>query len=285
MINTIRPLPAGSALRLFLTPPVGAQWWRVLRRSSGTIAGPDDAGAVVVADQSTEESILDFAGLVDGIEHTYQAFYWNGAAFVPSATKIGEPAATYAAGGSDVQVLVRERLELALAVEVKRGALKPHAGSIPVLTAPFASPEHITFPAVSVYFSSGEQADRAIGELVFPDAQDATTGTYTEHEGWLDRVTLQVSAVSLNADERMALRQALKRAIQANLPVFNEVGMTLVTFSQQDREQFSENAAPLYFTTGTFTCLAPAFVTGTADEIADVTINPTYLEASLNGSA
>ncbi len=285
MISTIRPLPAGSALRLYLTPITGAQWWRVLRRSAGAITGPTDAGAVVVADGSTEESILDFAGLVDGIAYTYQASYWTGAAFVASAPVAAEPAATFASGSVDPQMLLRERLELALAVEVKRGTLKPHDGVIPVLTAPFASPEAVSFPAVSVYFQSGEPGERAIGELVFPDAYDAAAGIHTEHEGWLSRVTLQVSAASLNADERVALRRALARAIQANLPIFDEAGMTLVTFSQQDREQFSENAAPLYFTTGTFTCLAPAFVTGTAEDIADVTINPTYSEASLNGSA
>lgn len=282
MINTIRPLPAGSALRLFLTPPTGAQWWRVLRRSAGAITGPDDAGAVVVADKCTDETLLDFTGLVDGFEYSYQAFYWNGAAFDASAVKMAEPSATFQSGAPDVQMLVRERLELALAVEVKRGTLKPHAGSIPVLTAPFASIENITFPAVSVYFQSGEPGERAIGEIVFPDAYDAAAGAYTEHEGWLARVTLQITAVSLNSDERIALRQALTRAIAANLPVFDEAGMTLVVFSQQDREQFTENAASLYFAGGTFTCLAPIFVTGEADDIADVTINPIYSEASQN---
>lgn len=285
MINTIRPLPAGSALRLFLTPPTGAQWWRVLRRSAGAITGPDDAGAVVVADESTEESVLDFTGLVDGIEYTYQAFYWTGAAFEASATNTGTPDATYASGSPDPQTLLRERLELALAVEVKRGTLKPRSGAVPVITAPFSAPENITFPSVSVYFQSGEPGERVVGEIVFPDAYDAGGGIYTEHEGWLSRVTLQVTAVSLNSDERIALRRALERAIIANLPVFNEAGLVQVAFSQQDREQYAENNTPLYFAGGTFTCLAPAFVTGTADDIADVTINPTYSEVSLNGNA
>lgn len=286
MINAIRPLSAGAALRLWLSPPAGALWWRVLRRSAGTITGPTDADAVVVADRTTEESILDFAGLVDGIEHAYQAFYWTGAAFVASDVATGTPESTWGDGGFDVQVLLRERIDMHMAEEVRRATLIPGSGRIPVVTAPFSSIEDITFPTVSVYFASGEPGERAIGEDFPGGALDPETGMGTESEGWLQRVSLQVSAVSLNSDERLALRRALLRAVQANLPVFDEAGFVQVSFSQKDSEQFSENNAPLFFSHGTFTCLAPAFVTSTTDAgPSDLSVTLTIVEHAAHGQS
>ncbi len=285
MIATIRPLSAGSALRLWLTPPAGAKWWRVLRRSTGAITGPADPGAAVVVDQCTDETVLDFAGLVDGTAYTYQAFYWDGAAFTASATATGTPAASWGDGAVDVQVLLRERVELHMATEVARGNLLPPSGAIPVVTAPFSSIEEITFPTVSVTFATGEPSERGVGEEFPGEVQDPDTGEFTTAEGWLQRVTLQVAAVSLNSDERLALRRALLRAVQVNLPVFDEAGLVQIAFSQKDHEQFSENAAPLFYTSGTFTCLAPAFVTDRAGDIADVTISPTYTEPVIHGEA
>lgn len=283
MIATIRPLPAGSALRLWMTPPTGALWWRVLRKSTGEPSGPTDTDAVVVADKCTAESVLDTAGLVDGIDYTYRAFYWTGASFEASASAIGTPAASWGEDGTDTQVLVRERIELAMAVEVARGNLAPPSGAIPVITAPFSAIDGITFPCVSVYFASGEPAERALGELFPGPWQDPSTNDITDAEGWLQRVTLQVSGVSLNSDERLALRRALLRAIQVNLPVFDEAGLVQVSFAQKDSEQFQENAAPLFFTHGTFSCLAPAFVTDTAAPgVGSLSLSPTITEPAFN---
>jgi hypothetical protein len=53
--------------------------------------------------------------------------------------------------------------------------------------------------------------------------------------------------------------------------------MVLVEFSQQDTEHFSENNAPLYFTNGAFSCLAPAYIRVQETSISDVMQSATAL--------
>lgn len=272
-IDLVHPLPVGNALRLILSPPAGALFWRVLRRTDDTFSGAADTGAVRVLDDDRDNSVLDRAGLVNGTPYFYAMFAWDGAAWsqvgdVVSAT----PQATYADGGPDVQAIVRERLELGLAIEVARGALQPASGKIPVTTAPFAHQSGITFPTVSVHHDSSVAADRSIGELMLPDHLQPDGALVTGGEGWMARVTLNIYAVSLNPDERAALREAIRRVIQANLGVFAAEGIILPNLSQRDEEQFVENNAPLYATVGIFDCEAPAFVTDSGEPIETVTV-------------
>lgn len=277
MITFLKPLAAGNAVQILLAPPEGAAHWRVLRRTAGQIAGPDDAGAVLVADGSTDESILDMEGVANGAPHTYRAFYWIGAGWSASEAETVTPAATYAGLGPDVQAVVRERIELALAVEVARGALvPPDGGRIRVTTAPYALPDKVSFPMVSVHIDDDMPAERFIGELLAGDLSQEG-GAVTQSEGWLSRYVLSVVGVSRNTDERVALRKAIKRAVMANLPIFDAVGMMQVQFSQRDDDQFGrDDGAALHFTRGTLTCLAPSAVSadiGPIDDV-DVTANP-----------
>jgi len=110
------------------------------------------------------------------------------------------------------------------------------------------------------------------------DFYDPGLSDYIGTEGWLARFSMTVAGVSLNPDERIAMRKALRRIIQVNLPVFADAGMALVEFQQTDSEQFSENNAPLYFTNGAFSCVAPAFVRNTGGALVDVNVT----EVSLN---
>lgn len=284
MISLARPLSVGNAIRLWLTPPAAAQWWRVLRRSSGAISGPNDPNAAVVTDLSREESLLDSEGLENGTAYTYQAFYWTGSAFEASATVAVTPAATYSGDRPSAQEIVRERLDLGLRVEVARGTLKPASGSIPVVTAPHVLAEGITFPCVSVHFDTEDPEHRGIGEIVLADERN-TDGRWIEHDGWLASTRLSIVGVSLNGDERIALRKAIKRVILANLPVFAAAGMTLPTLRLRDTEGLGEDNATQYRVNGTFDFVEPAFVTDEAPAITDVTVSPLFEEPSLHGQA
>lgn len=276
MFAYVQPLPVGNAIRLLLTPPSGALYWRVLRRTADAFTGPDDAGAVQVVDECTENAVLDTLALVNGVAYFYRAYSWNGSAWTASETVTGTPAATYAGDTIDPQSIVRDRLQLGLAVEIARGALKPQSGKIPVLTAPAALQEAVTFPAVSVHLEDDSTSQRSLGEMLFSDEHQDGAGGWIETEGWLSRVTLNVVGVSLNSDERIALRQAIQRVITANLPVFDDHGLVQIEFSQRDIEQFSENNAPLYITSGVFTCMAPSYVQNTVGEITDAVSTLTY---------
>lgn len=277
MISAIRQIASGNALRLVLTPPLAAAWWRVLRRSSGPISGPTDSGAVVVADESRAEQILDITGLENGTAYTYQPFYWDGAAWLTAAPVTATPTTGYEDGHTlDPQELVIERLLLGLKAERTRGTVIAEE-EIQVIAGPIVAGEGIALPIVSVQLESCIPDSRGIGETVLADLQDVD-GDWIEHTGWLSRYVLSVTGVTVNSDERVALRKALRRVIQANLEVFAEAGFVLPQWeSRDDFHDVAENAL-LYFTNNTFSFLAPDFITQAVPEITDVTIHPTFTD-------
>ena len=273
-ITLIQPLSAGNALRLFVSPPRGAQYWRVLRRTADTFAGPYDAGAVVVAEQSDDNVILDTLALVNGTPVFYRCYSWDGTSWDNPASVTATPAATYQGDGCDVLQILRDRLDAGLAVEVARGVLQPLDGIIPVVTAPFMLAEKIRFPMVSVHLDSFSPADRFLGEDVsglFDDEEGLG-----ETEGFRARVQVNIGGVSRLPDERNTLRRCLVRILQANFAVFAAAGMDLVEFQFSDSEQLEEKAASLFLTAGTFTCQCSSFVTSHAPAITDVLSNPAF---------
>lgn len=273
--NTSLP-SIGNAVRLFVTPPASAVYWRILRRTADAFTGAADAGAVVVADQCTDNSVLDAAGLVNGTPYFYRDYAWNGSAWIdPGMSVSATPGASYADDGIDPQSFVRERIELGMAVEVGRGMLQPTTGKVQVLTAPFALADNLSLPAISVHMDSTAPAVRALGEDVGGDDADLATGAIGESEGWLARMTLAVVGVSLNPDERISLRRALRRVIIGNLQVFDSIGMIEIEFSQSDTEDFTQDGTPLYYSRGSLTFQAPAFITASAPPVSGATVTVT----------
>lgn len=260
-ISIVSAEPAGNALRVVLTPPAGAIWWRILRRTDASFAGASDPAAVVVADRLTSDFVVDYTGLANGTPYFY-AFYStvDGTTFVAGGAPVqGTPATTYQDASVDPQVLVRNRLILGLAAEVARGTLIPETGVVPVFTAAFALPDKMTFPCVTVHLDSTGPEEHFIGDDMANEA--VMDGDIIDATGWRATFSLNVVGTSLNMDERMALRMALRRIVQANLPIFDAAGLVNVNFTQQDSEQFSENSAPIYMTMGLFTCEAVAALT------------------------
>jgi len=271
MITMVEALPVGYALRLFLAPPSSAKWWRILRRTVDAFTGPDDTGATLVVDEATENVIVD-TGIQNATLYFYRAYYWDGAAWTASATNYGTAASTYVSLDIDPLTIVRDRLKVGLSDMVARGMLKPHSGVIPVMTAPFASAKEASFPCVSVHLDSDGQSDSYVATDLQADMPDGIGGTI-EGEGWHNAVTLNVVGVSLNPDERIALRKAIKAIIIANIPVFSAKVLNNVQFSQRDNEDFTASNAALYITSGSFTCTYPSFIYDTKDNVTDV--NPT----------
>lgn len=268
-IAMILPLPAGNALRVFLQPPVGATRWRLLRKTADTFTGQDDVDAAVVEDGGVTEPV-DAAGLVNGITYYYRPFYWQAGTWQAGATASAAPAATYADQAPDVMTVVRDRLQAGLLVEIQRGTLTHENGAIPVFTAPPAYGA-ARWPIVSVHLTNEDPAERFIGESVAADAVDDVTDLWTEPEGWLAKTELAVVGWSLNPDERVELRKALRRIVIANLQVFDAYGFVNVSFSQQDMEDFESYEAPVYQAMGTFSCLAPVSVVTDTGRVTDVT--------------
>lgn len=269
------PLPAGNAVQLVVQMPAGAVRYRVLRRPVDSFTGPTDPAATLAADDVTFGDVVDITGLVNGVTYYYRVYYRDAAGawmdVVDSA--VATPAATYSGGPLDVQTIVRERLELGLAEEVRRGVLKPKTGKIDVLLAPFALADgNFAFPTVSVHLEHEVPEYRVLGETLAPDTHKPDGG-WTETMGWLARTTLNVVGVSLNPTERVTLRRAIARIMRTNIPIFSSRDMNMIEFSQRDHEDTDAYQAPLYFTLGTFSCTAPAWVTDDLGEIEEVQVS------------
>jgi len=289
-IALLRTVPIGAAVEISLNVDAGVTWLRLLRKpGAATFAGPTDA-ATRVLDTAIRPStqtqllpaLLDAAGLTDGAEYSYCAYGYRAPTWLASAVRTLTLTPTAATAGPDPLDFVVTRLEAGLIAEVAAQRLQPAAGRIPVYTAP-PQAEQTPMPVVTVHVDSDQSAERGIGEhvapdrYVNPDAPDALSASdyWEEGEGWLSRWSLSVIGWSTNPDERNSLRQALKRIVLGNLPLFEAEGMIQVEFSQRDHEDFTSYNVPMYLTTGSLTCLAPAVLTGRSGVIDAVTATAT----------
>lgn len=267
-ISLIQSIPVGNALRLFLSPPLVAKHWRVLRRTADSFTGPDDAGAYVVY-EGKEKAITDAFGLYNGIAVFYRVYYWTGTAWLDSASRSAVPNPHYADASVDVLGIVRDRLDLGLQTYVDAGQLQHSRGHIPVMTAS-PSVEDANWPMVTVHLSADSSSVRALGEM--PASDMFAEGDYLWHsyEGWLSRWQLSIIGWSLNSDERILLRKAIKTILIANLSIFDSFGMVLPDMQFSDDEDFTSYQAPVYRTICTFSCVAPSQVDGADPAIREV---------------
>ena len=286
-ILQVTPLPAGTALRVSFQPAPGSVAWVLLRRPDADFAGVADPAALVVL-RSPAFSVIDFTNLVNGTPAFYQLYSSpDGQAFAADGAAVsGTPSAFYSDAAPDPQEVLRDRIAAGMAVEVSLGNITPGAnagGIVPVLIAPYALSDEIVFPMVTIHLDDTNPSNRYVGDGAAFDMLDPTTGDIIDTEGWLASFSLNVVAVTLNGDERIALRKALRRIVQANLPVFDQAGMVEISFSQSDNEDFESKAATLYMSVGRFTCLAPAAVTTSAPACTGIIINANIGTDLVNG--
>ena len=252
MIAMIQPLAAGNALKVILDVPASAAQCRLLRKVSSSFSGQDDPDAYLVS-EALERAALDAAGLVNGTLYYYRPYYFIDSAWVAGTTVTATPNATYEDRTTDVLDIVRERLDLGLQVEVGRGTLTHEQNHIQVLTAPPIFDETV-WPLVTVHLTNEAPGERGVGESISPDEFSG------DDDGWLARVSLTIMGWSLNPDERIDLRKALRRIVLANMGLFDFAGMVEIEFSQQDTEDFGSYSVPVYQALCTLSCLAPVIV-------------------------
>ena len=276
-IAMVQPLQAGTALRLFLEPPAGAKYWRVLKMGSDGFGGPEDLDYALIAYEGDERVFVDAEYLQNEVMAFYKPFYrMADDTWLPGATANGTPVALYEEQATDVQSFIRKRLEDGLLEEVKRGNLVTELGYVQVYTAPPALEQNLRFPLVTITLENESPAERALGEDIAADEYDFIGGEWFESEGWLAQVQLSIVGWSLNSDERIELRKALRRIIIANLPIFDAQGMVQVQVSFQDVDALNgEYNVNLYQVMGSFSCLAPVRVGHNVDPIRDITIRST----------
>ena len=274
MISMVQPLHVGNALRLFLKPPARATHWVVLRGTTPDLEmGAPDATEVYKGDEAI---FIDTHYVVNGIPLRYRPFYFVDGAYVPSAGGYGIAESLYVEKTTDVLSFVRERLELGLRIECDRGVLAPELGYVQVINAAPALDESIRFPVVTVHLESDDPTEHGIGEMLAADAFNADSNAWDESEGWMSAARITVIGWSLNSDERIALRQAIRRVLIANLPLFADRGWLKVEFGQQDVDSVNgEFPVPMFQSLGNFTCEAPVVVGGGVSPVRAVETSQT----------
>lgn len=270
MITMIQNLYVGNALRLFLEPAIGATAWRILRKGSDSFSGEADPSALLVY-EGDETVVVDSESLPNEVMAFYRPYYFVGSAWVAGPTSSGTPTASYQDYSTDVLSFMRDRIERGLLVEVQRENLSNDLGYIQVYTAPPSLERDLRFPLVTVHLDSESPGVRGIGENISGDEFDSIGFDWNESEGWLAQVQLSIVGWSLNSDERIELRKALRRIVIANLPVLDSKGIIDVSLSQQDVDAVNgEYGAPIYQVVSTFSCMAPVRVGGREEPITEV---------------
>lgn len=274
MISSVRPLYAGNALQVTLAPPAGAVAWRLLRKPTNDFTDENDSNALN-AFEGDDPIITDAEpGLVNEVPVYYKPFYFIAGAWQAGDALVGTPLATYDDQSTDVLRLVRNRLEDGLKVEVQRGTFAFENGRnyIMVLTSPPMA-ESVEFPVVTLHMEQDAPRDRGIGELVDADRLDEVSDLWVEHEGWLADVNLSIIGWSLNPDERIELRKAIRRILVANLGVFAAAGINELAITFADVDAISgEYQANVFQAVGTLTCTAPVIVTNKVTPTTDAEV-------------
>jgi hypothetical protein len=276
MITQILPSAVGNALKIYLEQEPTALAWVILRNTTGIFPSYNDVNSVSIYEGDDETYLMDTCGLVNGTLYYYCEFYWDGTAWNATAIVSGKPNYTYTDQSVDVLTIVRDRLQYGLENEIIIGTLSPASGQIQVLNAPPIFDE-TNFPVVTVHVAVDGSGDRAIGEMPFTDEFDAVNNVWKESSGWMAHVSLTIIGWSKNPDERIALRRALRKIVIGNLEVFDNYGIILPEFSQQDVDALPpEYPAAVYESVCTFTCEAPSGVADTQPVyVADPIVNAT----------
>lgn len=272
MITFLKSAPVGNAVRGLLDVPKGATARKVLRKAQPPFSGHDDAGAVVAWSSRDGTDFVDIQRLKNGSTYFYCPFYLVAGDWVAGDVESVLVSAAISTLGADPLAVVRQRLEDGLRTEVQANRL-PHAnGVVPCLTAPPAF-EGTMFPIVTVHLDSDAIGQRALGEVVTADYQD-DDGSWVEAEGYISAVRLRIiSWVAQNSDLRILTREAIKKVLTANLPIFASVGMDQVEFSMTDVEDMESYGSPMYQTIITFNCNATFIVSNRVDAVEDVAIS------------
>ena len=267
------PLSCGNAVRFILAPTANDARWRLLRKEAGvgvTFSGQDDPAAFVAYD-GAERFLTDARLLINGVSYVYALYGLTGIVWGDPVYTTVTPGATFEDMSLDVQELVRERIDVTLHSMIARSQIVLSKSTVPVMSIPFYT-QGGEFPVVTVLYGSGSSSTRGLGEMLSQDESDGTS--WVGSQGWHSSVTLEISAWSLNAEERNTLRKALQAAIAANLYVLEEAGLNMVEVqSVQDTEDTQSMNAPVYQTTLRLSCQSVVAVTEVDGFVVDVSAN------------
>lgn len=274
-ISFVQPLHIGNAIRLFLEPPADAVSWRVLKMGSDNFGGHDDLDYAILVYEGEERVIVDAEHLRNEVKVFYRPYYLDSTGvWHAGETAHATPQSTYEDYSTDVLSIVRQRLEDGLMEEVKRGNLLHEYGYVQVFTAPPSLEQNLKFPLVTITLEDESPSIRGIGDDISGDEFDPVGFDWFDSDGWIAGVRLSIVGWSLNSDERIELRKAIRRIIIGNMAVFSAAGMDMIDLSMSDIDAINgEYNANIYQVMCVFTCIAPTRVGGGVAPIREVHAN------------
>lgn len=262
MLNLfVDQIPAGDAAKLSLQADDDITLVRWVRSLANDFVDENDVGLI----REGYELFHYDASAKNGTVYFYKAYVLDSLSqWIASPVVTITPASGYGGENVDVLTLLMDRLEHGLAVEVGRSTLRHKFGKISVQNAPPLF-EDTNFPLVTVHLSRDGPSEYAIGN----DMTEFDVGDdgIEEATGWVASVSVDLIGWSMNPDERIALRKAIKRIVMANLSLFEGLGMTNVEFVQVDAEDLNQYPVPMYQSVGNFSCLVSQYVTNMATKI------------------
>lgn len=263
---------AGAAVKLCITPPDGAAYWRVLRREGADVTGPEDPDATVVAAQTSETVILDWQDITNGTAYNYAVFYSVAGSWSDPDNETVTPEAAYTCDEIEPVAMITARMKAGVAAEIASGRFQTPAGKVNVHSNPLMLEGKVTFPCIGVHLDSSEPEEFGIGDVLGPDT-DNGDGTMTRWEGAVWRYRLSAVGISLNPDERLRLRAIIGHTLQQNHEIFELMGLQDLTFSQSDHEDMEGSNAPFFITTAAISCQVVHWTARTLPKVASFTIN------------
>lgn len=268
MIHAIAALPIGNAVQIFLRPDEDAVVrWALLRATSADALTGYGAPGVTVVDEGRFTASVDI-DVSNGVTY-YYAYAWFSDAdgwHIRLPAVAVTPACITQQPVPDPLLRIRDRVHMGLQSLIARNLINVPSGTqIPVLTAPPQYGE-TSWPVVTVHCRSDASADRAIGEAIVGQDDDLP-----DSEGWTASYQAEIIAWSLNPDERISLRAALKHIVIGNLPVFDALGFLQVDLQVSDMEDFERYGAPIYQAVATLTFKIQTPITWAVPRIRVVT--------------
>lgn len=254
MIIFIENVGPGSAIRIIVNPETGTGIVRVkiIRNTTGVFIGPTDSNSELVDDRSvnskeSQYGFVDINNLEDGTRYYYACYQYNGTSWIASNAKSIISERTMYTVGEDPYLNIISRVDLGLKGEIKDKTYISSTGEVPVVTIP-PDRNFTNFPTVSIKVVSDEAADWSISNVIIPDKY--LSPDWEESVGYFGRMVMEIRGWCNNADNRISLRQSLRRIVQSNLPVWGELGLFNITWSQRDSENYNTFNTPVYSTIG-----------------------------------
>jgi len=270
---------AGNAVKLTISPSDKATSIRVLRKTVDSFSDENDPAATVVLNELAT-ACIDTDQLVNGTNYYYLDFELISGSWVAGKSVLVVPASAYIDESVDIVSMLLDRIQLGVDEEILAERIKPSSKTIKVVNSPPLF-DNVSWPIVGIHLDSESPHTRSIGENY--DFDTEISNGVDERRGFYSESNVSIVAWSANPDQRILMRNIIRRILIANSEVFSmRFGVSLPEATFRDDEDFQSWSIPVYMSHCSFRCIAQSGVKSTTGKVADVLSVPTVTNGVLN---